>query len=110
MLSMVDGVEQLQTFFGQYIPQVAIAIAAPVAIFAFIAFWDPPVAADGLMEDRTTIVVANRLSTIRAADLILMLQAGRVIEAGRHAGLVARRGVYARLVERQVEGVAAVGY
>ena len=45
MLSMVDGVEQLQSFFGQYIPQVAIAIAAPLAIFAFIAFWDVPVAA-----------------------------------------------------------------
>jgi len=45
MLSMVDGVEQLQTFFGQYIPQVAIAIAAPVAIFVFIAFWDVPTAA-----------------------------------------------------------------
>ena len=45
MLSMVDGVEQLQTFFGQYLPQVAIAICAPVAIFAFIAWWDLPVAA-----------------------------------------------------------------
>ena len=45
MLSMVDGVEQLQSFFGQYIPQVAIAIAAPLAIFVFIAFWDVPVAA-----------------------------------------------------------------
>ncbi len=44
MLSMVDGVEQLQTFFGQYLPQLVIAAAAPVAIFAFIAFWDVPVA------------------------------------------------------------------
>ncbi|HXT78113.1 MAG TPA: ABC transporter transmembrane domain-containing protein, partial [Acetobacteraceae bacterium] len=44
MLSLVDGVEQLQTFFGQYLPQVAIAICAPVAIFAFIAWWDVPVA------------------------------------------------------------------
>jgi len=64
-------------------------------------------ALDGLMEDRTTIVVAHRLSTIRAADLILVLQAGQVIEAGRHAELVARRGVYARLVERQMAGVVA---
>ncbi|HEY1935539.1 MAG TPA: ABC transporter ATP-binding protein [Acetobacteraceae bacterium] len=62
-------------------------------------------ALDGLMEDRTTIVVAHRLSTIRAADLILVLQAGRVIEAGRHAELLVRRGVYARLVERQMAGV-----
>ena len=45
MLSMVDGVEQLQTFFGQYLPQVAIALAAPLAIFVFMAFWDVPVAA-----------------------------------------------------------------
>jgi ATP-binding cassette subfamily C protein CydCD len=44
MLSMVDGVEQLQTFFGQYVPQLAIAACAPVAIFLFIAFWDVPVA------------------------------------------------------------------
>ena len=45
MLSIVDGVEQLQTFFGQYLPQVTIALCAPVAIFAFIAWWDLPVAA-----------------------------------------------------------------
>ena len=44
MLSLVDGVEQLQTFFGQYLPQVAIAICAPLAIFAVIAAWDVPVA------------------------------------------------------------------
>ncbi|WP_426955066.1 ABC transporter ATP-binding protein [Muricoccus radiodurans] len=44
MLSVVDGVEQLQTFFGQYLPQLAIAALAPLAIFAFMAFWDVPVA------------------------------------------------------------------
>src|SRR5580658_3578279 len=44
MLSMVDGVEQLQTFFGQYLPQVTIAACAPLAIFVFMAWWDVPVA------------------------------------------------------------------
>src|SRR5215470_11593951 len=45
MLSVVDGVEQLQTFFGQYVPQVCVAVLTPLAIFVFIAFWDVPVAA-----------------------------------------------------------------
>ncbi len=44
MLSIVDGVEQLQTFFGQYVPQLCIAVLTPLAIFVFIAFWDVPVA------------------------------------------------------------------
>src|SRR3978361_1969139 len=43
MLSMDDGVEQLQSFFGQYLPQVTIAICAPIAIFAFPAWLDVPV-------------------------------------------------------------------
>ncbi|MGH7052851.1 MAG: ABC transporter ATP-binding protein [Stellaceae bacterium] len=45
MLAIVDGVEQLQTFFGQYLPQLATAVLTPLAIFAFIAWWDVPVAA-----------------------------------------------------------------
>src|SRR5262249_47323663 len=45
MLSLVDGVEQLQTFFGQYVPQLSIAAITPVAIFAIVAWWDVPVAA-----------------------------------------------------------------
>ncbi len=45
MLALVDGVEQLQAFFGQYVPQLVIAASAPFAIFGFVAIWDLPVAA-----------------------------------------------------------------
>jgi ATP-binding cassette subfamily C protein CydCD len=62
-------------------------------------------ALDELMVDRTTMVIAHRLSTIRHADLIVVLDSGKVVEAGTHFGLLARRGAYARLVERQMAGV-----
>jgi ATP-binding cassette subfamily C protein CydCD len=58
-----------------------------------------------LMVDRTTIVIAHRLSTIRAADAILVLDAGQLLESGTHDELLARRGFYARLVERQMSSV-----
>jgi ATP-binding cassette subfamily C protein CydCD len=64
-------------------------------------------ALDTLMADRTTIVIAHRLSTIRAADLILVLRDGKVIESGTHDALLARGGFYARLVDHQMAGVAA---
>ena len=55
-----------------------------------------------LMQHRTTIVIAHRLSTVRDADRILVMDQGRVIEEGRHHELLARRGTYARLVGRQL--------
>ena len=61
-------------------------------------------ALDALMRDRTTIVIAHRLSTIRDADLILVLDEGRVVGDGTHAELLARRGLYAHLVARQLGG------
>ena len=64
-------------------------------------------ALDTLMADRTTMVIAHRLSTIRAADLILVLRDGEVIESGTHDVLIGRGGFYARLVERQMAGIAA---
>ena len=51
-----------------------------------------------LLQGRTALIVAHRLSTIRRADQIIVLDAGRVVEAGTHTALVAAGGMYARLV------------
>ena len=59
-------------------------------------------ALDTLRAGRTTVIVAHRLSTIRAADEILVLQRGRVVERGDHRTLLAQDGLYRRLYELQV--------
>jgi ATP-binding cassette, subfamily B, bacterial len=61
-------------------------------------------AIEQLARDRTTLVIAHRLSTVRDADTIVVLDAGRVAEAGTHQTLLSHRGLYAHLVGRQLGG------
>lgn len=62
---------------------------------------------DAAMQGRTTIVIAHRLSTILRADRILVMEEGRIVEQGRHADLVAKGGLYARLAKLQFDVQAA---
>jgi ATP-binding cassette subfamily B protein len=78
MLSVVDGVEQLQSFFGQYLPQVSVAALTPLAIFAFIVWWDVPVA---------TVMLVGALVTLIAPMAFNAIEGGRGRE--RHEAMKA---------------------
>jgi ATP-binding cassette subfamily B protein len=58
-------------------------------------------ALDDVMKGRTTLVIAHRLATVLKADRILVMEAGRIVEEGDHASLVAKGGAYARLARLQ---------
>ncbi|MDE0945491.1 MAG: ABC transporter transmembrane domain-containing protein [Sphingobium sp.] len=60
-----------------------------------------------LIQGRTTIVIAHRLATIRAADRIIVMDEGRIVEQGDHAALVAQGGLYARLASLQFQDMPA---
>ena len=60
-------------------------------------------ALEGLMEGRTTIVIAHRLATVRKADRIIVMDGGRIVAEGSHDQLVAGGGLYARLASLQFD-------
>ena len=64
-------------------------------------------ALEKLMHQRTTIVIAHRLATVRAADRIIVMSDGRIVEEGNHESLSRAGGLYARLARMQFEGLAA---
>jgi ATP-binding cassette subfamily B protein len=64
-------------------------------------------ALERLMAGRTSIVIAHRLATVRAADRIIVMDQGRIVEEGRHDALAAQGGLYARLARLQFDGIAA---
>jgi ATP-binding cassette subfamily B protein len=58
------------------------------------------------LRGRTSLVIAHRLSTVQRADLILVLEKGRIVERGRHSELIAANGLYAQLYRTQFAGSA----
>jgi ATP-binding cassette subfamily B protein len=64
-------------------------------------------ALETLLQGRTSLVIAHRLSTVRKADQILVIDEGRIVERGTHESLLEKAGLYAELYETQFERVVA---
>jgi ATP-binding cassette subfamily B protein len=96
------------------VARVAIRDPSVLVMDEATAFMDPSTEAtlqrdlDRLLKQRTAIVIAHRLATVEAADRILVLKKGRVVEEGNHLELRAAGGLYAQLAELQERGLAAL--
>ena len=58
-------------------------------------------ALNNLMKNRTSLIIAHRLSTIQNADIIIVLENGEIVEQGKHQELIAKNGLYRRLIDMQ---------
>ena len=96
------------------VARVAVRNPSVLVMDEATAFLDPATEAtlqrdlDRLLQQRTAIVIAHRLATVEAADRILVLRRGRLIEQGSHLQLRAAGGLYAQLAELQERGLAAL--
>jgi ATP-binding cassette subfamily B protein len=96
------------------VARVAIRNPSVLVMDEATAFMDPSTEAtlqrdlDRLLQQRTAIVIAHRLATVEAADRILVLKKGSVVEEGNHLQLRAAGGLYAQLAELQERGLAAL--
>jgi ATP-binding cassette subfamily B multidrug efflux pump len=96
------------------VARVAVRDPSVLVMDEATAFLDPSTEAtlqrdlDRLLRDRTAIVIAHRLATVEAADRILVLRRGRLVEEGNHRQLRAAGGLYARLAELQEKGLATL--
>ncbi len=96
------------------VARVAIRDPSVLVMDEATAFLDPSTEAtlqsdlDRLLRDRTAIVIAHRLATVEAADRILVLRQGRLIEQGNHLELRRAGGLYAQLADLQEKGLAAI--
>jgi ATP-binding cassette subfamily B protein len=113
VLSLVDGVEQLQTFFGQYLPKVCVAALTPVAIFAVLAWWDAPVAAVMLACALLGMAVPSAFHqwhSSAARHRSLMSFSAELLDAIQGLGTLkafGQSGAYARMLAEKARALSA---